>query len=402
MLKELSRIQNLLIETHNVASKLESTLKQVDWDINKSLLVRQKPTIRLTPTEEKLEEEIIDKIAFLLPNLELINHYSCVWELLPNESFVVILINDQDFNESAFKKHVSVVRASKALEVGKKYRYLVSNHPISAGKDSVIKKLGAINIRFMYAAGKSGWNFAEWNSLYDVIMCYGPYHARIFESCTDATIIQMGYPRFDRFFKENPNKSQLLKNYACDAEKRTIVWLPTWKTLSSVGYFDAEISALTERFNVIVKLHPLMEEAEPERVQSLLRHNFTYLIRDSSDNMPLYQLADYMLCDYGGSPLASIYTDKPLILLNVPDGENDPLTGKDSPDIVIRNHIISIDANKNELESLLLNEEVWKQQKPIRAALRRHYFAPYHGFSSQVAAETLSNLNNILYSSGEK
>src|SRR5690606_36797732 len=111
---------------------------------------------------------------------------------------------------------------------------------------------------------------------------------------------------------------------------------------------------------------------------------------------PLYQLADFMLCDYGGSPMASIYTDKRLILLNVPDAEQDALTGSKSPDILLRKHITNVDAKDKAIAGLLPDEAVWEQQAAARFALRRYYFAPYHGYSAQVAADTLRHLQYIL------
>ena len=35
---------------------------------------------------------------------------------------------------------------------------------------------------------------AKWNNLYDIIMCYGPFHASCFAQTTEAMIVQMGYP----------------------------------------------------------------------------------------------------------------------------------------------------------------------------------------------------------------
>jgi hypothetical protein len=267
---------------------------------------------------------------------------------------------------------------------------------VEGGEQPLITQLGLTNVRFMYAAGKSGWNLASWNKLYDVIMCFGPHHANAFADSTDAVILQMGYPRFDRYFAGTPDLADLRARYGCDPLKKTVVWLPTWKTLSSVGHFDEEISSLAERYNVVVKLHPLMPTNEPDRVVALKRHKFTHLITDNSDNLPLYQLADFMLCDYGGPPLAAVYADKNLILLNVPGGEDDELTGDGSPDVSIRKHIVNLEPGEGRIAGLLADPSVWPVQAAERRMLRNEYFAPYFGFSSRVAAKSLLNLNHIV------
>jgi hypothetical protein len=208
--------------------------------------------------------------------------------------------------------------------------------------------------------------------------------------------MEMGYPRFDRFFTEKYDRNELLRRYNCDPAKQTIAWLPTWKELSSVGLFDQEISALTKEYNVIVKLHPLMPLSEPHRVEALKQYQFTHLITDQSDNLPLYQIADYMLFDYGGPPLAGIYTDKKMILLNVPNGEKHQLTGKFSPDIAIRKNITSVNPADYSIRKTISDNTIWQQQKKSRQTYRNKYFAPYYGFSSSVAAGILLNIDTLL------
>lgn len=344
-----------------------------------------------------------ERIGFLIHTLELVNHYACIWNLLPDNSFDVLLYGEAVGTEHrVFTDYwkCNIVNVDEVVRSKAKYKYLVSNHAVELDKIPLIKQLGSVNIRFMYAAGKSGWNLSEWNKLYDVIFCFGPYHAAKFSDSTDAVVLQMGYPRFDRYFTQQPDRNDLYAKYDCDPLKKTVVWLPTWKTLSSVTHFDAEISALTERYNVVIKLHPLMPESEPERVAALKQHHFTHVITDSSDNLPLYQIADFMLFDYGGPPLAAIYADKNLVLLNVQGAANDDLTGEDSPDITIRRHLVNVNPADKAIAELLADASLWEQQRPVRRALRKTYFAPYFGFSSQVAANALLNLKHLVGKGG--
>lgn len=350
------------------------------------------------PTPPRSAANAIERIGFLVHSKELLNHYGCVWDLMPEGSFDVVLHGTSGLPQPAdltrWKCNVTSTRA--LLDADRFYRVLVSNHPVSDHGEPLIKRLGQTNVRFMYAAGKSGWNLSAWNRLYDVVMCFGPYHALNFSQASDAIVVQMGYPRFDRFFNDHVDREALARAQGCNPAKQTIVWLPTQGAISSLGHFDAEIGALTDRYNVIVKVHPLTPTAEPGRIEALKRLGLTRVITDSEDNLPLYQLADFMLFDYGGPPLAGIYTDKRMVLLNVPGAADDSLTGDDSPDVSIRKHLVNIEATDNALAALLADETTWTTQQHARRTLRSLYFAPHHGFSSHVAAQTLLNVSKLL------
>jgi hypothetical protein len=342
----------------------------------------------------------IDRIGFLFHTPELLNHLTCVIDLLPSGSFDLLVCwdaeNNSEMQAAAQRWGANIVTTTEVIQSGQRYAFLVSNHPVQVGPPALIKELAEKNIRFMYAAGKSGWNLRAWNNLYDLILCFGPFHAAAFGECSDAVVLQMGYPRFDRFFDPVVEFGELQRRFNCDPHKKTVVWLPTWSTLSSIGIFDQEIAALMDTYNVVVKVHPLMPGSEPDRVASLERHGYNCFITDSTDNLPLYQLADYMLFDYGGPPFAGIYTDKDMLLLNVPDAEADSLMGSDSPDILIRHHLPNLNADKHGIAQALADQDLWPAQKAVRKFLRREFFAPYYGFSSSVAALALTHLRNIL------
>ena len=195
----------------------------------------------------------IDRIGFLFHNPELINHLGGVIELLPAGTFDLLVCwdaeNSSEMNEAARRWGAKLVTTSEVIQSGDRYRFLVSNHPVHLHPRPLIQDLAERNIRFMYAAGKSGWNLSAWNNLYDLILCFGPFHAAAFGDCSDAVVLQMGYPRFDRFFDAAVNLDQLRRKFNCDPKKKTIVWLPTWSTLSSIGLFDQEVASLMETYN---------------------------------------------------------------------------------------------------------------------------------------------------------
>ena len=340
------------------------------------------------------------RLAFLIHAEELLNHYRSVCQLLHPGSFVFLIHG----NESESAQIADVIArdgwhsmtTADVLNDGRRFRALVSNHPVSFDEPPLIKRLADINIRFMYAAGKSGWNMREWNQLYDAILCYGPYHAERFRACTDATVFEMGYPRFDSFFDGSFDRPRLVESLGCDPHRQTVVWLPTWHDLSTVGLYDEAMAGLGDRFNVVVKVHPLMAASEPGKVDALAALGFNCVIRDAMDNVALYRLADYVVCDYGGPAFGAIYTDRNLLLLNIAEAQHNELLGDDSTELLIRQSILNVDRTQaDQIGRLLVDESVWAAQRDERARLRRVFFAPYFGYSSRMAATILENIERI-------
>lgn len=348
----------------------------------------------------------LDRIGFLIHNPEMFNHYHSVWKHLPAGSIEIAVTGKEEHDFDAVvegcERHGLPWRdAGELLVKNLRYTTLVSSFPEHRlrPRDTpyLAKALGRYNLRFMYANGKAGWNFRPWNRVYDGILCYGPYQADQLEFCRHTVKIQMGYPRFDRFFNEPIDKVKRLSELGLDPQRKTVVWLPTWSKLSSIDLFAASLAGLQERFNVVVKPHPITITDEPERMRALER--FGCVIREHIDNVELFQLSDFLLCDYGGSAFGGIYTDRKIALLDVPNAESDPLTGKDSSDIVLRQCMPHFSADQYAaLERLLLDESAlpWTEQRTVRSTLSFHFFAPFYGYASQVAALAITNAPRVV------
>lgn len=255
----------------------------------------------------------------------------------------------------------------------------------------ITKYLGNTNLRFMYAAGKLRHNLAPWNKYYDGILCFGPYHERAFRKVVDVPVRQMGFPRFDRFFNGDYEIDKIAESHNCDPSRPTLVWLPTWRELSSVGHFNEEVAALTDDYNVVVKVHPLMPSMEPEKVEQLKILPFNRVIDTPEDNLPLYCLADSMLFDYGGPPFGAIYIDKPFILLDAPSAENDQLTGPNSPDILLRRNFAHFPPGSNKIREVLSNPNWRDRHSEIAGKWRNQLFAKNYGSSASFAADAIIN-----------
>jgi hypothetical protein len=338
------------------------------------------------------------RIAFALHLSEMLNHYLPVMQHLPAP---VTLVNCARTGSAEFRRiqersaehgyaHVTITEAKN-----EPFDALVSNQMhVTAWENETTPGLLALaktQVRLCYALGKTEWNLADWNKFYDLILCYGPYQQRLFKHGFPGTQVEaIGYPRFDRFFAKDNGVKALKSQFAHDAKKQNIVWLPTYNTLSSIPAFAAAISALSAQYNVWVKLHPGTPAQEPERMALLQSLPFTALFTDDFDNIPLFALADVVLADYGGSAFGAIYTDKNLLLLNTHGDLLAPDTGWLSADIQLRDAFANVNPEDVEqLPDLLANASLWKKQKPLRAKYRSLLFSDKNGESGKAAAQAI-------------
>jgi hypothetical protein len=342
------------------------------------------------------------QVAFFVHAAEIFNHYQAVWRLLGSEAFDIVLhgTDSERANTRALANAAGYrcFDSETVIESGYRYDIVVSNLSMYHHMDQpIIHVLGHRRVRFMYALGKAKHNFSSWNSDYDLILCFGPWQAERLKQCCDAVTFQMGYPRYDEYFRDPSLIGLAPPGLTLDPAKKTVLWLPTWMDLSSISRYADAMAALCNDYNVIVKTHPLSVEAEPEVLAILERYDFTAVIVTVYDNLNLFRCADYVVADYGGTAFGALYLDKNLLLLNVPGAEKDAHTGDDSPDILLREEIINVDEQDRwSLPALLADETLWATQAKVRQGLRHKYFVNSYGFSAEMAVMALCNIETLL------
>ena len=342
------------------------------------------------------------QVAFFVHAADMFNHYQPVWRLLGADAFDIVLhgseLERSDSRALAGQAGYRCFDSEAVIAAGQCYDIVVSNHSMyDHGDRPIIHVLGHRRVRFMYALGKARHNFSSWNSHYDLILCFGPWQAERLKACCDAVTFQMGYPRYDEYFREPSLIGANPPGVTLDPVKKTVLWLPTWLELSSISRFADAMAALCADYNVIVKTHPLSVEAEPDVLAMLDQYPFTAVITAVYDNLALFRCADYVVSDYGGTAFGALYLDKNLLLLNVPGAESDSLTGEDSPDILLREEITNVDAQARwGLPTLLADEVLWAAQAKVRQGLRNRYFVNSYGFSAEMAVMALCNIETLL------
>ena len=315
---------------------------------------------------------MIDKIAFLLHDPGMLNHYHSIWRAMDSSSFNIVTTKNfyvdasgkkmpgvDDFTEIVNSEKYDVKTMEELINRGIVYKYVVTNHVIAGNTTHKVREshgikfkkyinrvastvkinpiwkfdvdintfmplqIGGKQIRFMYGADISdGWSLQAWNDAYDIFLCHGINDEKALKSRFKGDTFVMGYPRYDRFYDENINLINIKNELKIDEAKLTLLWMPTLGgEYSSIPIFAEPLSTLVIKYNVIVRPHPISFVQEPEFIQLLEKYNFTIdrnVLRDMNE---LFSVADVVLPDYGGTPFSAIFLGKNIIFLDVPGGD---------------------------------------------------------------------------------
>ncbi|HEY9843693.1 MAG TPA: hypothetical protein V6D23_24695 [Candidatus Obscuribacterales bacterium] len=380
----------------------------MDWD---------ETEIDVSALSGQLQLPVREKPAFLVCYPDMFHHYDPVLRQFRPEEVDLVLHAchgaEAELIAAARLRPYRWSLSTELLATLTSYRWLVSQNYVDEhklvlrGPDGgrsefrrmLLSLLGRRNIRFMYGLGVDSWHLSGWNVLYDAFLCQGEFQARQLGGFAGQKFL-MGYPRFDAFFTQPFDKAAWLARFGCDPAKPVLVWFSTIQMSHGViDRFAAAVSRLSADYNVLVKPHPLSWNVEPDYVAALDGLPFSAVIREDLDNLILYQLADHVLTDYGGTAFAALYTDRNLLLLDHPQHpghSSEDVLSSDS-DCWLRREIVHLGPDEAQrLPALLADAALWQRQKQVRATLRQLFFAPYYGNSAAVAAALIRQLPELL------
>jgi hypothetical protein len=388
------------------------------------------------------------KFAFLLHDPSMLVHYADVWKEIGSANFVIVL-TEYFFSDVSGKERLGVSsffakvsmegheirKIRDVISCGIKFQYVVTNHVISGSTeaekyDTIIDYLkkrlnrflvllgktpawnfnvdintylplqvGHKQIRYMYGADISdGWSLANWNNIYDIFLCHGENDKREINKRFKGKTFIMGYPRYDRFFSEEINLSNIKQEFEVTELRKTILWMPTLGgDYSSIPLFAEPLSALIKKYNIIVRPHPLSFVQEADFIALLEKFEFNIdrtVLRDMNE---LFSVADVVLADNGGTPFSAIFLGKNIIFLDVPDdlgsesAASSYITG--SSVLELKQHLPSVNYSEiNLLENMLNSDEFYKNNHKQIDALFKKYFDSPRGGGARRVAEIFSDL----------
>ena len=117
-------------------------------------------------------------------------------------------------------------------------------------------------------------------------------------------IYDVGLPKLDIFFNGHFNREGLVTSFNLNPAKKTILYAPSYKP-TSIFIIGKQITRLSEKYNVIVKLHPYSWSGKyaPHSQHILFeklakKYPNMYLVsQDKHDIMPFMFVADTMISD---------------------------------------------------------------------------------------------------------
>ena len=190
---------------------------------------------------------------------------------------------------------VSVLKHKKSLKVIQIW------HALGA-----VKKFGYQILGKTEGSSEMLANCMKMHKNYDYITCASTATAKFFSEAFNTSIEKIkiiGMPRVDYILNTNKNQ-KILKENPNYAEKKTILYIPTFRKNKQV-YLDEIINSVDlEKYNLIIKIHPLDNTTVDEK----------YLIKGSFSTYDVMKFADYIISDYSATVIEASILHKPLFL----------------------------------------------------------------------------------------
>jgi hypothetical protein len=170
-----------------------------------------------------------------------------------------------------------------------------------------------------YGYAKEAHNFGAWRSFADVCMTYGPYASRKIEPF--APCVATGNPRYEDWKNESFHLAALrMYSAQLDPSKKTILYAPTWGGLSSFEHYSDAVGALSNDYNIVLKIHHNTQRLAKNSLDPV-RRKFGVIHSAEDDIVELLSIADVLITDCSGAIFDAIYCNKPVILLDLPAAE---------------------------------------------------------------------------------
>jgi hypothetical protein len=268
-----------------------------------------------------MKERNHPKIAFVGWNPFQFLHFKSLISEFPDAT---LLIEDRKGEDEKFDFNAVIPASAKVVHRSRKemrkldgeFDILVCQTPF-AGIENIRRSRIAM---LQYGYAKEAHNFAPWRSFADVCLTFGDYATRKIE--TYCPCVATGNPRYADWGTEAFHTAAKERySNLIDPNKATILYAPTWGPLSSFAEFSDSILALSERFNVILKVHhnSLLGDAKHE---SQLRAEFKNVCESKHDIIELLSICDVLISDFSGAIYDAIYCEVPVILLDPSNAEN--------------------------------------------------------------------------------
>jgi CDP-glycerol glycerophosphotransferase (TagB/SpsB family) len=254
--------------------------------------------------------------------------YTCIWHVLKlfRKHPVIAFYCDNELDIEIFRnielKHATFVAKNKKIKKYLKQQGILAKK-LPAFPDVVIMARHALHKFPAKSVIKIGlrhgpYHFkkmiapAKYNA-FDLFLLTSNSELEIARQLGFETCVSGGYPKLDSFKKTKTiQKSQeLFQKFQLSKQKKTLLFSATWdgSGLSAIGKWVEKIETLSEKFNIIVTLHPKMSSRFPQKIQ-----NIGEIQLAEPDNLiECMIMADFLISDTSSIIGEFCALDKPII-----------------------------------------------------------------------------------------
>ncbi len=151
----------------------------------------------------------------------------------------------------------------------------------------------------------------------DIDLIYGP---QMRKEKSGGEVIEIGNIRY-WFYKKHQAHFDALTKDLFREEKKTVLYAPTWETkATSTSFFEKAgeiILTHCESYNLLIKLHPLLEENDPaafHRIIGMYEHQARFIL-DFPPIYPILEKTDIYLGDFSSIGYDFLAYDRPMFFL---------------------------------------------------------------------------------------
>lgn len=257
----------------------QSNCESLDFILLKNKLIEDGFEVKVIC--KKLEDGIISKIIYVFSMVYVMYHLS-------NSKYCIVDGYSIPVSILKHKKELVIVQIWHALGAIKKFGYQILNKT----EGSSVKIADILNM----------------HKNYTYITCSSKKTKAIYSKTfkTSAKKIKVvGMPRVDYLLDlENRYNKDIYNDYPFLKDKKNIVYVPTFRKTETVKYNELIDSIDKDKYNIIVKLHPL--DKNKDNIDS------KYLIDDKYTSYDALAAADYIITDYSAIAIEASVLNKPI------------------------------------------------------------------------------------------
>ena len=270
-----------LLKTKNkvVYISRQSDTPSLDFLLLKEKLEKMENSVKQVILAKKIGKGIIGKVSYGF-------HIICQMYHIATSKVVVV---------DTYVIPVSVLRHKKSLKIIQIW------HALGA-----IKQFGYQVIGKKEGSSDTVANAMRMHKNYTAITCASSETAKFYSEAFNTEIEKIkviGMPRVDEILGKNKNK-EILKQNPNYKNKKTILYIPTFRKNGTVNIQDIINNVDTEKYNLIIKLHPLDKAKVPDK----------YLIKGDFTTYDILKFSDYIITDYSATAIEASLLQKPIFL----------------------------------------------------------------------------------------